>query len=231
MLDLLDGQGRARGAPAGGVRLSWRSPRPRCRAALAWLTTRVRHLAEGLDEEPRAQPDRSPASASAGFATAVLRGHVHRPSSSRSRTTCSASPGSSSRHAGPARRPDRPRPRRSRRARAWSTQLLEGKVPATTLALVRYAVDRRPGPRHRRHAGLPGRADGAGPGLAHRPRACGGADRRRPADELTESLGALAGAPVELQVEVDESLLSGALDPHRRPPGGRHGAGPARRPA
>ena len=29
--------------------------------------------------------------------------------------------------------------------------------------------------------------------------------------ELADSLGALAGAPVELQVEVDESLLSGAL--------------------
>ena len=29
--------------------------------------------------------------------------------------------------------------------------------------------------------------------------------------ELTDSLGTLAGAPVELQVEVDESLLSGAL--------------------
>jgi F-type H+-transporting ATPase subunit delta len=29
--------------------------------------------------------------------------------------------------------------------------------------------------------------------------------------ELAESLGTLAGAPVELQVEVDESLLSGAL--------------------
>ena len=49
--------------------------------------------------------------------------------------------------------------------------------------------------------------------------------------ELTDSLGSLAGAPVELQVEVDESLLSGALDPHRRPAGGRHGAGPHRRPA
>ena len=31
--------------------------------------------------------------------------------------------------------------------------------------------------------------------------------------ELADSLGSLAGAPVELQVEVDESLLSGALIP------------------
>ena len=49
--------------------------------------------------------------------------------------------------------------------------------------------------------------------------------------ELAESLGGVTGAPVELQVEVDESLLSGARDPHRRPPGGRHGAGPHRRAA
>ena len=46
---------------------------------------------------------------------------------------------------------------------------------------------------------------GASPGCGPRPRST-----RRSATELAESLAALAGGPVELQVEVDESLLSGA---------------------
>ena len=61
------------------------------------------------------------------------------------------------------------------------------------------------------HARLPGRADGPGPGLAHRPGTAAAPIDDAQRDELSESLGALAGAPVELQVEVDESLLSGAV--------------------
>ena len=111
------------------------------------------------------------------------------------------------------------------------TQLLEGKVPASTLALARYAVA---GGRARDFVGtldflVEQTALARGWRIA-RVRAAAPIDEAQ-RTELTDSLGSLAGAPVELEVEVDESLLSGALDPHRRPAGRRDGAGPARRPA
>ena len=91
------------------------------------------------------------------------------------------------------------------------TQLLEGKAPWTTLALVRYAVA---GGRARDIVGtldylVELTAQARGWRIA-RVRAAAPIDEAQRA-ELTESLGALAGAPVELQVEVDDSLLSGAL--------------------
>ena len=64
------------------------------------------------------------------------------------------------------------------------TQLLEGKMPAASLSLARYAVT---GGRARDIVGTLDflvELDGAGPGLAHRPRAGGGADRRRAADRV-----------------------------------------------
>jgi F-type H+-transporting ATPase subunit delta len=94
--------------------------------------------------------------------------------------------------------------------RGLVTQLLEGKAPATTLSLVRYAVV---GGRARDFVGtldflVEQTAQARGWRIA-RVRAA------RPIDEaqraaLTDALGSLAGGPVELQVEIDESLLSGA---------------------
>jgi F-type H+-transporting ATPase subunit delta len=90
------------------------------------------------------------------------------------------------------------------------TQLLEGKVPATTLALVRYTVS---GGRARDFVGtldflVEQTAQARGWRIAQ-------VRAARPIDdaqqtELADALGRLAGAPVELQVEIDESLLSGA---------------------
>ena len=63
------------------------------------------------------------------------------------------------------------------------TQLLEGKVQAGTLSPGSLRDRGRPGPRRRGHVGLAGRADGAGPRLAHCPgaggRPCRGRRSRR----------------------------------------------------
>jgi F-type H+-transporting ATPase subunit delta len=90
------------------------------------------------------------------------------------------------------------------------TQLLQGKVPATTLSLVRYAVA---GGRARDFVGtldflVEQTARARGWRIA-RVRAARPIDDAQEAS-LTEALGSLAGGPVELQVELDETLLSGA---------------------
>jgi F-type H+-transporting ATPase subunit delta len=90
------------------------------------------------------------------------------------------------------------------------SQLLEGKVPDATLGLVRYAVA---GGRARDFVGtidflVEATAQARGWRIARVTAAAPIDDAQR--GELSESLGTLAGAPVELQVEVDESLLSGA---------------------
>jgi F-type H+-transporting ATPase subunit delta len=90
------------------------------------------------------------------------------------------------------------------------TQLLEGKVPATTLSLVRYTVA---GGRARDFVGtldflVEQTALARGWRIA-RVRAARPIDEAQ-RTELTDALGSLAGGPVELQVEIDESLLSGA---------------------
>ena len=91
------------------------------------------------------------------------------------------------------------------------TQLLEGKVPQTTLALTRFAVT---GGRARDIVGtldflVELTAQARGWRIARVVAAAPIEDAQR--SELADSLGNLAGAPVELQVEVDASLLSGAL--------------------
>jgi F-type H+-transporting ATPase subunit delta len=84
-------------------------------------------------------------------------------------------------------------------------------MPASSLALARYVVT---GGRARDFVGtldylVELTAQARGWRIA-RVRAAAPIEEAQRA-ELTESLGTLAGAPVELQVEVDESLLSGAL--------------------
>ena len=91
------------------------------------------------------------------------------------------------------------------------SQLVEGKVPATTLALVRYVVT---GGRARDFVGtldflVEQTAAARGWRIAH-VRAAAPIDGQQQT-KLTDSLAGLAGRPVELQVVIDEALLSGAL--------------------
>jgi F-type H+-transporting ATPase subunit delta len=88
---------------------------------------------------------------------------------------------------------------------------LSGKVPATTERLARYAVT---GGRARDIVGtldylVELTAQARGWRIARVRAAAPIDDQQR--SELSDSLGTLAGQPVELQVEVDESLLGGAL--------------------
>ena len=227
MLDLLDGKV----SPAARRLAAFACmavAAPEVPAALGWVSTRVRHLAEGQDEEP-ASACCSPASGSAATPRRCTR-TCPPPSSSRSRTTCSASPASWTRR--------RPCVLRSpiaiwtwRRAKGWSPNCSRAKCRRPRLALARYAVT---GGRARDIVGtldylVELTAQARGWRIARVRAAAPIDDAQR--TELTESLGTLAGAPVELQVEVDESLLERRVDPHRRPPGGRHRTGPHRRAA
>ncbi len=87
--------------------------------------------------------------------------------------------------------------------------LLEGKAPATTLALIRYVVT---GGRARDFVGtldflVEQTAAARGWRIAHVRAAAAIDDEQRAA--LSDSLSRLAGGPVELQVVIDEELLSG----------------------
>ncbi len=89
-------------------------------------------------------------------------------------------------------------------------ELLEGRAPATTLALVRYVVT---GGRARDFVGsldflVEQTAAARGWRIAH-VRAAAPIDDAQQAT-LSDSLSRLAGGPVELQVVIDEALLSGA---------------------
>ena len=87
---------------------------------------------------------------------------------------------------------DRPRPAGRARARASSPNCSRARSPATS---VRWPLrrHRRAGPRHRGHAGLAGRADGAGPGLAGGPRRAAAPVDDDAAGRLSESLRTLVG--------------------------------------
>jgi F-type H+-transporting ATPase subunit delta len=91
------------------------------------------------------------------------------------------------------------------------SQLLEGKVAATTVALARYAVT---GGRARDYVGtldylVEQTALARGWRIAH-VRAAAPIDDAQQA-QLSEGLSRVAGGPVELQVVIDEALLGGAL--------------------
>jgi F-type H+-transporting ATPase subunit delta len=181
---------------------------PEVPTALGWVSTRVRHLAEGQEEEPGLSLLQSRQRVG-GFATAVHE--------SMSTTELESQEDDLFRfarivEATPALRAaltDRDLDVAARQGLV--TQLLEGKIPVSSLALARYAVT---GGRARDIVGtldylVEITAQARGWRIA-RVRAAAEIDESQRA-ELTESLGTLAGAPVELQVEVDESLLSGAL--------------------
>jgi F-type H+-transporting ATPase subunit delta len=207
MLDLLegkvsDGARRLASFACGAVAAQEVAP------ALNWLAIRVRHLAEGLDDEPGLSLTQSRQRV-AGFATALYEDMTTDGLESleddlfRFARIVAATPGLRGALT------DRDRPLASRQGLV--TQLLEGKVPATTLRLVNYAVV---GGRARDFVGtldflVEQTAQARGWRIARVRSAAPIEDAQR--RELSDSLGALAGGPVELQVEIDDTLLSGAL--------------------
>jgi F-type H+-transporting ATPase subunit delta len=177
-------------------------------SALNWLSYRVRHLAQGQDDEPGLSLTQSRERV-AGFATAL---HEDMPNADLESLEDDLFRFARIVAATPALRgmlTDRDVAVSARQGVV--AQLLEGKVPETTLALVAYAVA---GGRARDFVGtldfLVERTAQARGWRIARVRAAAPIEGEQ-RSELTESLGSLAGGPVELQVEVDESLLSGAL--------------------
>jgi F-type H+-transporting ATPase subunit delta len=175
--------------------------------ALGWLAIRMRHLAEGQDDEPGLSLTASRQRVG-GYATALHEdmstGELESLEDDlfRFARIVAATP--------PLRGALTDRDLDVAARQGLVSQLLEGKVPTSTLRLVRYAVA---GGRARDFVGtidflVEVTAQARGWRIARVTAAAPIDDAQR--GELSESLGTLAGAPVELQVEVDESLLSGA---------------------
>jgi F-type H+-transporting ATPase subunit delta len=207
MLDLLEGKvapeaRRLAAFASGAVRAQETA------SALAWLAIRVRHLSEGLDEEPPLSL-LAARKRVAGFATALYEDMTTGQLESleddlfRFARVVEATPA--------LRGAFTDRDLAAEARVGVVTQLLSGKVADTTVALVRYTVV---GGRARDFVGtldhlVEQTAQARGWRIARVRAAAPIDDAQR--TELADSLGALAGVPVELQVEVDESLLSGAL--------------------
>jgi len=184
-------------------------PAPEVPAALSWLASRAWHEAHGrMTEEPSLSLTQARARV-AGYATALHEDMTYEQLESleddlfRFGRIVAATPSLR------AALTDRDLDVEARQGLVG--QLVEGKVPATTLALVRYVVA---GGRARDFVGtlnflVEQTAAARGWRIAHVRAAA-------PIDEaqqvmLTDSLAGLAGQPVELQVVIDEALLSGAL--------------------
>ncbi len=208
MLDLLEGKVSAEARRLAAF-ACFVVPAPHVPAALAWLSSRARHAAEGraMEEPPLSLTQAR--RACGRLRHGALRGHVHR----RARVARGRPlPLRADRGSTPALRAaltDRDLEVPARQGLV--AQLLDGKVPATTLALVRYTVT---GGRARDIVGtldflVEQTAAARGWRIAH-VRAAAPIDEAQQAT-LTDSLGTLTGGPVELQVVIDESLLSGAL--------------------
>jgi len=176
--------------------------------ALGWVSTRVRHLDEGQDDEPGLSLLQSRQRVG-GYATALYEDMTTAELESleddlfRFARIVAATPALRSALS------DRDLDVAARQG--LITQLLEGKVPPASLALARFAVT---GGRARDIVGtldflveLTAQARGWRIALVRAAAPIEDAQRT----ELADSLGTLAGGPVELQVQVDESLLSGAL--------------------
>ena len=207
MLDLLEGRvgEPARRLAAFGCMAV---PAQDVATALSWLSLRVRHVAEGRDTEEPSLSLTQARQRVAGFATALYEDMSTSELESleddlfRFARIVGATPELRSALT------DRDLAVAARQGLV--TQLLEGKVPATTLSLVRYAVT---GGRARDIVGtldflVEQTALARGWRIARVRAARPIDDAQR--NELADALGSLAGGPVELQVEIDESLLSGA---------------------
>jgi F-type H+-transporting ATPase subunit delta len=206
MLDLLEGKVSAEARRVAAF-ASGAVAAQEVTSALSWLATRFRHLSEGQDDEPGLSLMASHQRVG-GYATAVHEDMSNQELESlednlfRFARIVASTP-----HLRSALT-DRDLAVEARQGLV--TQLLEGKVPAATLGLVRYVVA---GGRARDFVGtidflVEAAAQARGWRIARVTSAAPIEDTQRTA--LSESLGALAGVPVELQVEIDESLLSGA---------------------
>jgi F0F1-type ATP synthase delta subunit len=208
MLDLLDGKvsGPARRLAAFACAAV---SAPEVPVALGWVATRARHVAEGQEvvEEPLSllQSRRRVG----GFATAVFEDLSHAGLESleddlfRFSRIVAATP--------PLRAALVDRDLAVAARQGLATELLEGKVQPGTLSLVRYVIA---GGRSRDIVGtldwlVEQTAKARGWRIAH-VRAAAPIEEGQ-ATTLSTSLSNLAGAPVELQVIIDQALLSGAV--------------------
>ena len=208
MLDLLDGKvsepaRRLAAFACAAVRA------PEVPAALGWVATRARHAAEGQEfDEPSLSLMQSRQRVG-GFATAV---HEDLSTSELESLEDDLFRFARIVESTPALRAalvDRDLAVEARQGLV--TQLLEGKVQPSTVSLVRYAVA---GGRARDIVGtldwlVEQTAKARGWRIARVRAAAPIEEAQR--GELSESLTSLAGAPVELQVVIDEALLSGAV--------------------
>jgi F-type H+-transporting ATPase subunit delta len=181
---------------------------PEVTTALGWVGTRVRHLGEGQDDEPGLSLLQSRQRVG-GYATGVHEDMSVAELESleddlfRFARIVAATP--------PLRAALSDRDLDVSARQGLVTELLEGKMSPASVALARFAVT---GGRARDIVGtldflVELTAQARGWRIARVQAAAPIDDAQR--TELAESLGTLAGGPVELQVEVDESLLSGAL--------------------
>ena len=182
---------------------------PEVPAALGWVAMRARHVAEGQDVvEPPLSLMQSRQRVG-GFATAVFEDLPHAGLESLEDDLFRFSRIVASTPALRAALVDRDLPVEARQGVA--TQLLEGKVQPGTLSLVRYVIA---GGRSRDIVGtlewlVEQTAKARGWRIA-RVRAAAPIEEGQQTT-LSDSLSSLAGAPVELQVIIDEALLSGAV--------------------
>jgi F-type H+-transporting ATPase subunit delta len=207
MLDLLDGKvtppARRLAAFACSVVSATDVPQ-----ALGWLATRIRHAAEGQPFEEPALSLTQSRERVGGYATAVHEDLSNEDLESLEDDLFRFARIVESTPALRAALVDRDLDVSARQGLA--TQLLEGKVPQSTIALAGYAIA---GGRSRDIVGtldwlVELTAKARGWRIAHIRAARDIDDGQR--TELSQSLASLAGAPVELQVIIDEALLSGA---------------------
>ncbi len=182
---------------------------PHVPAALAWLSARVRHAAEGREVDEPSLSLTQARERVGGYAAALHEDMSNAELESLEDDLFRFGRIVASTPALRGALTDRDLEVAARRGLV--SQLLEGKVSATTLALARYAVT---GGRARDLVGtldflVERTAAARGWRIAH-VRAAAPIDEAQQTT-LTDSLGALTGGPVELQVVIDESLLSGAL--------------------
>jgi ATP synthase F1 delta subunit len=208
MLDLLEGKvsepARRLAAFAGAAVGATDVP-----AALSWLANRTRHLADGFGQEEMPLGLLQSRQRIGGFATALHEDHSTADLESMEDELFRFARIVQSTPALRGALVDRDLSVEARQALA--TQLLEGKVLPGTLDLVRYVVA---GGRARDIVGsldwlVEQTAKARGWRIARVRAASTVEDAQQ--TELAASLGALAGAPVELQVVIDPSLLSGAV--------------------
>ena len=182
---------------------------PHVPAALAWLSARARHASEGREVDEPSLGLTQARERVGGYATALHEDMSNAELESLEDDLFRFGRIVASTPALRGALTDRDLEVAARRGLV--SQLLEGKVPATTLALARYAVT---GGRARDVVGtldflVERTAAARGWRIAH-VRAAAPIDEAQQTT-LTDSLAALTGGPVELQVVIDESLLSGAL--------------------